>query len=233
MPAANDRKRFEDFLRSVNLDGYRVQYNPIKIVEMDLDKDIHALELLYTVYWEERDFITFEQFYARYLEEKKTNLEAFRTKIQMCKKCFYKGLPARIYRTWASIITQIQGAYVAEDIFGADTVEMSEELDHKGADFRIGYKGRIFNCQVKKESFSREVRQGKKGKKKLDGKWLNIGYFVPGRDVFANHKKLNGEYKEPYKRFVADKRLKRLPNGFVIFTDELFAPLKKKIDGSK
>lgn len=108
---------------------------------------------------------------------------------------------------------------------------MSEELDHKGADFRITYNGSIINCQVKKESYSREVRQPKKGKAKLDGEWLEIGYFVPPGDVFENPRKLDGSYKKPYLRFKSDKRLERLPNGFVIFTDLLFVPLKKKLSG--
>ncbi len=58
----------------------------------------------------------------------------------MCEKCFYKGLPARIYRTWASIITQIHAGYVAESVFGKNTVTMSCEFDHKGADFQVRYK---------------------------------------------------------------------------------------------
>ena len=68
----------------------------------------------------------------------------------MCEGCFYKGLKARIYRTWASLITQIQGGYVAESVFGKGTVKMSEALDHKGADIQVNYKGHILNYQVKK-----------------------------------------------------------------------------------
>ncbi len=232
MSKKSDRENFEIFLASVNLKRYRENFSSIKIVEMDLDRNIQAISLLYQVYWQERNFLPFEKFYSRYLKEKSKNLETFRTKIQMCKKCFYKGLPARIYRTWASIITQIQAAYVAEDLFGANSVQMSEELDHQGADIRITYKKQIFNCQVKKESQSREVRKERKPKSKLDGEWINISYFVPTREDLEEPKKRNGEFKEPYKRFIYDKRLKYLSNGFVIFTDNLFLKLKKQIDSN-
>ena len=79
----------------------------------------------------------------------------------MCEKCFSKGLPARIYRTWASIITQIHAGYVAESVFGEGTVVMSGELDHQGADFQVKYRGKTLNYQVKKKSLGREVRQEK------------------------------------------------------------------------
>jgi len=210
----------------IKLGKYREEYKLIKIVEMDLAKDIHILDLLYRLYWKEKNFVSFEKFYRKYLKEKKTPLEIFRKKIQMCKRCFYRGLPARTFRTWMSILTQIQGGYVAEDIFGIGTVQMSEELDRKGADIRINYKNRIINCQIKKKSFSREVRQEKRIKRKLPGKWINIKYFVPGKDVLDKPKKLNGEFKKSYKRFKKYKYLKCLPNGFVIFTDKLSSKLK-------
>ncbi|MEK6880278.1 MAG: TaqI family restriction endonuclease, partial [Nanoarchaeota archaeon] len=143
--------KFEKFLESVDLKGYRTKYRPIKIVEMDMSKDIQAIDTLYKVYWDEKKFIDFDDFYKRYLAEKKAAIETFRIKTTMCKDCFYRGLPARIYRTWASIITQIHAGYVAESVFGAGTVSMSAELDHQGADFQAIYKGVVLNYQVKKK----------------------------------------------------------------------------------
>ena len=90
-------------------------------------------------------------FIKNILNKYKTEIEKFRQKITMCKDCFYRGLPARIYRTWASIITQIHAGYVAESVFGDGTVAMSAELDHQGADFQVNYKNKILNYQVKKE----------------------------------------------------------------------------------
>jgi len=183
-------EKFEKFLGSVDLKGYREKYRPIKIVEMDLPKEIQAINMLYDVYWAKKRFLNFEKFYDEYMQEYKTEIDKFQEKTGMCKTCFNKGLPARIYRTWASIITQIHAGYVAESVFGNGTVEMSGELDHKGADFQVKYRGKILNYQVKKKSLGREVRQEKpKSKKPLPGKFANIKYEVPSSDYFENPKK--------------------------------------------
>lgn len=223
--------KFEQFLKSVDLKNYREKYRPIMIVEMDLPKEVQAINMLYKVYWEKKRFLSFEEFYEEYSREQKTEIDNFQRKTGMCKACFGKGLPARIYRTWASIVTQIHAGYVAESVFGDGTVEMSGGLDHKGADFQIKYRGKILNYQVKKKSLSREVRQEKpKSKNPLPGEFLDIKYEVPSSDYFENPKKKNGEYKLPYKRFKENKELERLPNGFVVFTPYVFEQKKKEID---
>lgn len=222
--------KFEKFLQSVDLIGYREKYRPIKIVEMDLPKEIQAIEMLYKVYWDKKKFIDYEDFYKEYLNTYKSDIESFRRKITMCKSCFYRGLPARIYRTWASIITQIHAGYVAESIFGDGTVAMSAELDHQGADFQIKYRGKILNYQVKKQSFSREVRQGKQTKTPIVGEFIDIKYEVPSDDYFKNPRKKDGDYKLPYLRFTQNKELQRFPNGFVVFIPYAFINKKKEID---
>ncbi|MBU1036994.1 TaqI family restriction endonuclease [Patescibacteria group bacterium] len=225
-------EKFTKFLKSVDLQKYREEYRPIKIVEMDLPRNIQAISLLYDVYWNQKNFIPFGEFYEIYLKKKKKFLEDFRNKIRMCKKCFYLGLPARIYRTWASLITQIHAGYVAESIFGEETVSMSEELDHQGADIQVKYKGYILNYQVKKESMSREVRVAKKVKKSISGEFIDLFYNVPAEQYFKNSKKKSGEYRTPYLRFINNKNLERFNNGFVVFTKEAFLPKKRKIDSN-
>ncbi len=224
-------EKFTKFLKTVNLRAYRDRFKHIKIVEMDLPKDIQAISLLYKIYWDEKRFIDYDDFYKEYLKELGNDIENFRKKILMCDKCFYLGLPARIYRTWASIITQIHAGYVAESVFGEHTVAMSGELDHKGADFQVNYEGKILNYQVKKKSFSGEVRRGKGGvKNQIKGEFIDINYEVPSSDYFENPKKKDGEYKLPYKRFQENKELERFPNGFVVFTRYAFEQKKKEID---
>ena len=225
-------EKFEKFLQSINLDSHREKYRPIKLVEMDLPKEIQAISLLYKTYWDKKKFLDYEDFYKEYLNAYKADIENFRKKITMCKDCFYRGLPARIYRTWASIITQIHAGYVAESVFGEDSVSMSAELDHQGADFQANYRGKILNYQVKKASFSREVRTEKKSKTKIKGQFIDIKYEVPSEDYFKNPKKRDGEYKLPYLRFTQNKELKRLSNGFVVFTPYTFERKKKEIDES-
>lgn len=221
---------FEIFLESVNLNYYRTKYRPIKLVEMDLPKEIQAIALLYQIYWDKKKLLDYEDFYKEYMSAYKTKIEDFRLKIAMCEDCFYRGLPARIYRTWASIITQIHAGYVAENVFGKDSVSMSADLDHKGADFQVVYRNHVLNYQVKKASFSREIRQAKRAKKKIKGQFITIKYEVPSEDYFKDPKKRNGEYKLPYLRFAQNQELKRLCNGFVVFTSSAFEQKKKAID---
>lgn len=226
----NYLKEFEMFLASINLGQYRTRYKPIKIVEMDLDRNIQALDIIYKLYWNEKHFLDFDDFYSAYLSEYEVELEVFRNKIFMCKDCFYKGLPARIYRTWASLITQIQAGYVAEVVFGAKSVNMKTELDRKGIDIQIIYKTQVINLQVKKESLSREVRQGKKIKQS-DVIIYDLPYNVPNDQVFKNPKKISGEFRKPYLDFMSNTNLRRLDNGFVIFTINYFVKIKKELCG--
>ena len=227
-----DTESFESFLERVDLNGYREKYKPIKIVEMDLPRNIQALDLMYGTYWDQREYVDFDEFYARYEKRYEKDIEAFREKITMCPDCFYRGLPARIYRTWASIITQIHAGYVAERTFGSSTVTMSTELDRKNADIQVCYKKHILNYQVKKRTQSREVRKPKTRKQALEGEAIDIEYAVPPQHIFDSPKKQNGEYRKPYLDFVHNKNLKRLDNGFVIFTPEVFLKKKKEIDTS-
>lgn len=215
-------KKYESFLEAVKLDMYREMYQGIKIVEMDLPKNIQVLDLIYETYWKEKNFIHYEKFYDLYKEKYKVDLELFRNKTQMCETCFYLGLPARTYRTWVSIITQIQAGYLAENFFGAGTVSMSTELDRQGADFQVNINNTILNFQVKKESYSREVRKEKKTKKSVEGLLININYSVPDWKILVNPKKRNGEFRKPYLDFQKKKTLRQLSNRFIIFTEEIF-----------
>lgn len=240
----NPREEFTNFLKSVDLQGYRKKYAHIRIVEMDLNlpksvciklevnrQDIQAINLLYRIYWEKKKFISFDQFYEIYLKEKKILLEVFRKHVEMCEKCFYKGLKARIYRTWAGLITQIHGGYVAQTVFGEKNVFMSRKLDSMGADIQVRYKDMVINYQVKKESFS-GVKSGKPERisKELDGTPEVLYYEVPNSDIFDKPITKRGDEKIGYKRFMDDKRTIRLLNGFIIFTEDAFLPKKKEID---
>ena len=224
-------EEFDKFLQTVPLKDYRKRYSSIKIVEMDLPKDIQAIELLYKVYWDEKKFISFDDFYKRYLQEKKELLEKFRNKTTMCKDCFVRGIEARTYRTWAGLITQIHGGYVAESVFGKGTVSMSRELDSLGADIRVKYKNHILNYQVKKTSFSGVMsRVPLPRKKKNEGENIDIKYEVP--TCLSDPKTKKGEFRVPYLRFLEDTRTEAFENGFVVFTADTFLPKKKEIDNS-
>jgi len=226
---------FSKFLQSVDLKAYRAKYMPIKIVEMNLPKNIQAIELLYRVYWDEKKFIDFEEFYTIYKKEKWKELRNFQKKTGMCAKCFEKGIRARTYRTWAGLITQIHAGYVAEQVFGPDTIKMSEELDHQDTDIQVYYKGTTINYDVKKIANAGVMGRGHTPKRPIPGEKISIRYEVPNLDIILHPKKKRGEgFKKAYTDF-ADKYLKTkmlavFPNGFVVFTPHIFGQKKKEID---
>ena len=214
-----DLKRFEKFLATINLAAYREKYSPIKVVELDLPKDIQPLKIMYETYWDNRncEYPDFENFYRRlYWPSVKTAAEDFRKKSFFSKETFAVGLPARIYRTWASLLTQIQGAYLMEVIHGKGNVRMSVSQDYRGRDIilRIG-KNENFGIQIKKitrRKVSRAVTPA--------GKNINVEYEVPGGKYTKT-----GKIRKPFADWEKEwkGKLKHLDNGFIIFDREMFA----------
>lgn len=211
---------FEEFLSGIDLNGYRKKYSSIKLVELDLPKDIQALKHIYGLYWEKRSgFPKFEEFYQKYSRDLSGKLSEFRIKTRFSKETFNLGLPARIYRTWASLLTQVQAGYVAESVFGETSVEMSAELDWQGIDMRINGNGKRVNVQIKKETLSREVRKPypiTKKKKEI----INLQYEVPGCDPLTPTGKESQRFKRWRNKW--DGKLDRLDNGFIVFRPGIF-----------
>lgn len=213
--------RFNSFLESVDLARYREKYSQIKLVELDLPRNIQAIRFLYRDYWDNRpDFYpSFEKFYDDYSRELAGELEEFRRRMMFSHETFYRGLPARIYRTWASLLTQIQGGHVAEAMYGCDNIEMNAELDYGGVDMRILHGGEEFNIQIKKETMSREVRQPWQHMRR-NIKIITVYYEVPGCGPLTS----TGKQSVPFGRWRQrwEGRLKRMDNGFVIFLPGMF-----------
>lgn len=228
-------EKFNRFLQSVDLKAYREEYMPIKIVEMNLAKNIQAIELLYRVYWDEKKFIDFKDFYKIYEKEKGQELRKFQKKTRLCSKCFEKGIRARTYRTWAGLITQIHAGYVAEQVFGSNTIKMSEKLDHQDADIQVHYKGVILNYDVKKIANAGVMGRGHAPRRPIPGEKISIRYEVPNLDIILNPKKKRGQgFKKAYTdfadKYLTTKMLYIFPNGFVVFTPYIFEQKKKAID---
>lgn len=215
-----DLDNMNAFLLSVDLARYREKYSRIKLVELDLDRNIQAIRHIYQEYWENRtDFPSFDRFYDLYAHDLRKEIEAFRKEKMFSEETFYRGLPARIYRTWTSLLTQVQGGYVAEQIYGQGNVEMSADLDYAGIDMRLTDGDEIINIQIKKETVSREVRAPWQ-KLRNKGKIIMVVYEVPGSKLFLK----NGSPNVPFTRWREKWRgkLERLDNGFIIFTSGIF-----------
>lgn len=215
-----DLSRFNDFLSSIDLDSLGKEYRPIKIVELDMPKEVQALACIYKEYWDKRNsWVGYKEFYEIYKNSLHSELEEWRKKCQFSEETFYLGLPARIYRTWASLLTQIQGAYVAEEIYGKGEVEMGVGIDQSGKDLVITLplpeKPRL-PVQIKKLSGRLEARR--KGNPKHS--YIQIVYAVPPSGEYTPTGKKSKPYHD-WKQKWGD-RLDRLDNGFVIFKPEMF-----------
>ena len=205
---SNRLEKFDKFVRTIDLESFRKKYAHLKIVEMDLPRNIQALKTLYKYYWSEvnlNNIPDFETYYDLYYQENKNDIEEFRIKTEMCSICFNKGLRARIYRTWASIITQIHAGYVAENVFG-------------------------IAIQVKKESKRPEARI----QRNSDKNTYTIRYCVPQKKDFEQPTyKKTGIIKPQmldFRQFSNDGILDRYDNGFVVFIAKTFEDLKPLFD---
>ena len=92
------------------------------------------------------------------------------------------------------------------------------------------------NYQVKKKSFSGEVRRGKGGvKNKIEGEFIDINYEVPSGDYFENPKKKDGVVLVPFvgtgSECAAAKELGQSYIGFEINPD--YVRLAEKMVGDK
>ena len=217
----SELKRINAFLENVNLTKYREKYAHIKLVELDMDRNVQPIRHLYRKYWEQRtDFPSFDEFYNLYSSDLKKELEDFRQEKMFSEETFYRGLPARIYRTWASLLTQIQGGYAAATIYGKNNVEMSADLDYRGIDMRLKDGDKVINIQVKKETKSREVRAPWEKFRKQE-RIIMVTYAVPGCDPLTP----TGKRSKPFHDWQArwDGKLQRMDNGFIVFLPGMFA----------
>ena len=214
-------QKFNEFLGSIDLEEYRRRYSKIKLVERDMPRRLRPMLHLYREYWENCKIPPeFDKFYQTYSSELAEELEKFRVDTMFSEETFHLGLPARIYRTWASLLTQIQGGYVAAEIYGRDNVAMSADLDYKGIDIQIHLPNETLNIQIKKETKSREVRTPWFESTK-NANLIMLPYEVPR----GGPKTPTGKQSVPFRRW-QDKwagKLERLDNGFITFTAEMFA----------
>lgn len=236
--------QFEAFLQGIDLDGYRTRFQKIKTVEMDLPRKIQALQTIYEQYWDNvsnlKKPLLFDDYYKIYYRTHQDDIKTFwdSTGFDRNCNCFQKGLKARIYRTWAALLTQIQGGYVAETVFGKGAVRMGTDLDHKNIDILVLNNDGTerLRIQTKKETHRPEIARMHKNIENVNGA-IDIYYTVPDSKTYDNpyYKRSGKGYKvddeKPFvKKFVKwhpeTGILDRLDNGFVIFTKNAFLGLE-------
>lgn len=218
-------QNFESFLSTIELLDLREEYRHIKTVELDMPKNVQALDCIYREYWNKKsDWPDYHSFYEIYRDDKFNELESWWRSTGFSEETFYRGLPARIYRTWASLLTQIQGAYVAETIYGLNSVTMGVDADHSGKDIIIDFGqqfGQNFGklpLQIKKISYRPEAQRGSPGQLVRD--FVKVEYAVPNSGPLTS----TGKPSRGYARWVEKwgDYLKRLENGFIVFKPAMF-----------
>lgn len=219
-----DLKMINDFMGSMDLEKY-THYRGFKTVEENLPKEIHIIELFYKTYWDEKNMMSFEEFWSLYVETYFTKLQAHHLKrngdvydiANGAWTSYLMGAEARAYRTWFSLLTQTQLAYGLRAKYKNEEVVMSYELDYKGIDIQIVGKS---NLQVKKSSKRKESLRIEKN----DGITL-IEYYVPNRaDILNPTTPKRGTLKASIKALMANKSLRQLSNGVVIFSNNIEIP---------
>lgn len=220
-------KKYLQFLKGIDLEGYRKRYRPYVSVEENLPREIQILDFIYDIYWVKRSLLSFDDFIQLVIKSKEDSLIEYNKRrngydelSNVVYPLFLKGWIARQYRTWASIITQIQLGYLYEELFPKDTVVMNHILDAQGIDMRVVGKA---DYGVKKVTNRRDIHIRGKEKEGV----IPIKYWVPKIQDLKNPKKKNGDFRVGYLSFIEDGRLDFLENGFIIFNENVFLNVKK------
>jgi len=228
-------KKFRDFLGSIPLDKYREELKEIKWVEQNLPKEILPLASIFKYYWEERKFLEFDVWFETFWREINTTPESKKA-LEEFKRYFFnksleedgwfkKGFKARMYRTWVSVLTQLDFCYMFEYVCDKEgknlKLECNAELDAKGIDAKVNDIG----FQVAKISQRKEARTvgGKKTIITIPYAVFNIEEFE--RRITSPRVKDKSGYQKALKSF--HKYFILLKNGFVVFNEEY---LKQIID---
>jgi len=232
----NYLRKYEDFLEGIDLVSY-AKLRKIKTVEQDLPKSLNPLPLIYRFYWEEKDFLSYEDFFKTYWEG---NLHAV---MEFVRKYFYgcslqfveEGFKARIYRTWISLLTQFHFQYLWTELFSERyPLEASADLDLAGIDSRIFIGDKSVGVQIKKVSYRREASQRRftKRQRRLVSVICEVPYLVI--DIEEVNKKLNSKRtkEETKAKLMAlfsffEENFKVLSNGFVIFKKNYLERIKE------
>jgi hypothetical protein len=234
---------YEAFLSEIPLDKYKEELRPIKTVEQDLPKELNPLYDLYYSYWTEeptKSFPSFEDFFNSYWDNHERGpyiLKFIEKYLWGCSHDFVKkGLKARLYRTFISVLTQFHFCYTWK-AYCSSRVEASAELDMRGIDAKIFYDDYIqVGLQIKKETYRPEAREGGRfAQRSLKDihLFLEIPYTINEPEDLEK-KCQNAKKQETRKRYQKLYYLSRflqkyLSNGFVVFEPSYAERIEKNI----
>jgi len=226
-----DLEKYREFLESIPLSRYREELKDVKWVEQDLVPALYPLPSIYKNYWETHNFLSFEEWFTEFWKEinirQKQKLSDLKDLVRAHRK-FYDdkingdldnkvslGFKARMYRTWVSVLTQLDFCYSFEAICaerGKDLqLECNADLDARGIDAKVNNIGfQVAKISQRKEAL-KIVRKSRV---------VTIPYAVFDLEEFERKSKSprvkdKGGYSKALSSF--HKYFICLQNGFVVF----------------
>jgi len=240
-------EEYRRFLATIPLDKYREDFKPIKWVEQDLHPLLFPQGSIFENYWEKQNYLDFEEWFKSFWKELNKNEEKIKKfndlkELVRAHRKFYEdmtdnnlenrvflGFKARMYRTWISVLTQLDFCYMFEYICASEgknlILECNAELDVvQGIDARVNEIGfGITKISERKESL-------KIGRKK---DLIAIPYAVYDLKEFER-KSVSPRVKNQkgYQKALAafNKYFISLPNGFVVFKETYLKAIIENID---
>ncbi|MFZ8846262.1 MAG: TaqI family restriction endonuclease [Candidatus Hydrothermia bacterium] len=237
----SDLYRFRDFLGKIPLVKYREEFKDIKWVEQDLPKEILPLRSIYKYYWDKREFLDFEEWFEEFWKEINENQESKKA-LEEFKKYYFnrtieendwfkKGFKARMYRTWISILTQLDFFYMFEYICEKEgrnfKIECNAELDMKGIDAKVGET----YFQIAKITHRKEARPGKRKMKIIQVPYAVFDIEELQRRIQNPRTRNKEKYRKLLKAF--EKYFDVLENGFVAFKEDYVKMIIENLENQK
>jgi len=234
-----DFEKYRKFLESIPLSEYREKLKDIKWVEQDLVPALYPLTSIYKNYWETQNFLDFGKWFTEFWGEinasQKQKLIDLKDLVKAHRKFYedtingdldnkvFLSFKARMYRTWVSVLTQLDFCYLFEFICTKEgknlQVECNAELDSKGIDAKINNIGfQIAKISQRKEAL-KIVRKSRV---------VTIPYAVFDVEEFqrlshSSRVKVKDKYQKALYSF--NKYFIQLNNGFVVFKEDYLKPI--------
>ncbi len=235
----DDLEKYRKFLQGIPLSTYREKFKDIKWVEQDLVPALYPLTSIYKNYRETQRFLDFEEWFDEFWSginaSQRQKLADLKDLVRAHRKFYedkingdsdnkvFLGFKARMYRTWVSVLTQLDFCYLFKSICakkGKDLqVECNAELDSKGIDAKINNIGfQIAKISQRKEAL-KIVRKSRV---------VTIPYAVFDLEEFrrlsqSSRVKDKSGYQKALTSF--EKYFIQLKNGFVVFKEDYLNPI--------
>lgn len=198
---------FQDFLATLKKEADLFKY---KTIEVDLKGDLNPTEYLSDLFFRQRKWLNFHEFYEYYLEKNLSQLKQLFTDVK--EEELKKGIRARLYRTQFGILTEYHAYFASRCVFGAAQVFRNTSYDKIGVDYSISSGEKVYHMHV----FVDTVRAWKF--RKFKSKCKNVD-SLSGIHVNLPYSLQTGRFNS----------VRYLSNGFGVFTACYLNYLKEEI----